>query len=369
MILKSIKYQGYKNLMDSELIFSDHINTLSGLNGVGKTNILDAIHYLSLAKSAFGFTDSQTIAHGKDVFYLEGRFQTDEKSEKISCAYKEGQKKILRADAKEYKKLSDHVGKYPVVMFNPYDTDIIRSGGESRRRFVDSILSQINTDYLRSLIAYNSILRQKNQFLKNTYHFGQAEHLLLDTYDHKMAVFGTTILKTRKTFITDFKENLVKYYDLMSSSQSEIPDLLYDTGIRPEDIKKSIADGRKVDINTKRSSTGTHKDDFIFNLNGRAIKKFGSQGQQKSYSIALRLAQHSFITQKLEYKPLLLFDDLFDKLDRERIERLMKFVVSLDKQQIFITDTSLSRLRQVLMNSNKEVKHFRLDNGIVQEVT
>ena len=366
MHLENLSLTHFKNYLEAQVDFSNDINCFVGKNGSGKTNLLDAIYYLSITKSAFTPQDNQCLKHDELVFSLKGTFIQEEKKRVVVCGMQLGKKKLVKLDDKVYRKASEHIGKFPVVLIAPNDTDVIRGGGEERRKFFDAIISQTNVNYLHNLISYNHALKQRNGLLKQFAERNFFDADLLNEYDSQLMDFGAKIYKVRKKFISSFQPLMIGHYANLSE-QSEEVDLAYESHF-DLDIKKLFEESRQKDMILKRSSVGIHKDEFHFRMEDRLIRKFGSQGQQKSYLIALKLSHFDFIQNEKKVKPILLLDDIFDKLDDFRITKLMEMVASDAFGQIFVTDARPERTLNVFEDINHEVKIFEIEAGKLNEM-
>ncbi len=360
MHLQKLSLNNFKNYVTSVLEFSPDINCVVGPNGIGKTNLLDAIYHLCFTKSAFNFTDQQNILHGQPYYSITGSFTVDNKSEEILCGLKKGTKKLIKVNKVPYEKISDHIGKYPCVLITPYDNDLIREGSEHRRRFFDGTYSQIDHIYLETLLKYNAYLRQRNALLKSHFEGHRLDNDLLAQYDNQIIRLGDEIFNWRKLLIKEFEELLTQYYHTISA-QREIVSLTYTSGCFKENFKELFKANIREDIYAQRTLLGIHKDDVSFKIDDYPIKKFGSQGQQKSFVLALKLAQYQVIREKKDKKPLLMLDDIFDKLDDGRIGRLIELMGSDAFGQIFITDARPERSRQLLAGIKKKVNFIALD--------
>lgn len=367
MYLKSLSVINFKNWAQAEFNFSSKINCFVGNNGSGKTNVLDAIHYLSVCKSYFVSVDSQNIKDDNPFFVVEGNFFKADSDYHIYCGLKKGQKKSFKKNKKEYERLADHIGQFPSVIISPYDRDLIMEGSEIRRKFMDSVISQSDGLYLDHLIRYNKTLQQRNSLLK----FFAANHKFdsesLEIYDEQMAERAIPIFKGRREFVEQLKDKLQYYYALIANNEEDI-EISYKTQLAEEqDLKKLLAANLQKDRINQYTGVGIHKDDLQFSLSGRSLKKFGSQGQQKSFLIALKLAQYDFISEKLGVQPVLLLDDIFDKLDEDRVEQLVKLVHDESFGQIFITDTHPDRTGSLVKKISEDSKVFEVENGIVRD--
>jgi len=367
MFLDKLSLINFKNYEEVKGRFSQEINCFVGKNGSGKTNLLDAIYYLCMTKSALTPQDHQCFKHEETVFSVKGEFELDEKKRVVVCGMQVGKKKLVKLDDKPYRKSSEHIGKFPVVLIAPNDTDVIRGNSDDRRKFFDAIISQTDQNYLKSLISYNHVLKQRNSLLKQFSERNYVDNDLLSQYDKELIELGKLIHGIRKKFIKNYQPKVTKHY-LNLSEKSEKVDLVYESHY-DLDIHTLINDSRQKDLILKRTSVGIHKDEFHFMMDGNLIRKFGSQGQQKSYLIALKLAQFDFIQKEKQLKPLLLLDDIFDKLDDFRISKLMEMVASDAFGQIFVTDARPERTLGIFENINHQVKIFEVDAGKIHELT
>lgn len=368
MNLESLHLLFFKNYEEATLNFSPHINCFVGDNGSGKTNLLDAIHYLSLTKSAFTTTDAQSIKQGEDFFVVKGRFSAHlaEKPETIQCSLRQGQKKTITHDKQAYERVSDHIGRYPVVLISPYDTDLIRQGSEERRKYFDSLMSQLDHEYLEQLIRYTHLLKQRNSLLKlaTDRQAGYDREYLL-VLDEQLAPLGTDLVRRRQEFLSEFEPVFQRHYEQLADAREQVT-LTYKSELPDADFLKLLRLNERRDLTLQRTTTGPHKDDFTFLMDGLAVKGYGSQGQQKSFAIALKLAQFEVLAQHKQQKPLLLLDDIFDRLDEKRITRLMQLVANQTFGQIFLTDTHLERTDRVLANLAEDIRRFSVESGVVR---
>ena len=368
MLLKKISLFAFKNYQEATLEFSEGINCLVGVNGSGKTNLLDAIHYLSLTKSAINNIDSQNILHEEQLATVNGTILLDNREYQIICALQQGQKKVVKVNQSEYDKLSEHIGRFPVVFIAPNDTDIIRDSSEVRRKFFDSILSQMDARYLKQLTQYNHYLKQRNSLLKQLAGSQQTDYDLLAPYDHQLLLLNKTIYQARKLFITNYLPIFTHQYQNISERKETIS-LIYSSHIESKDYEQIYKDSLQKDLILQRTNVGIHKDEYLFEIDERLIKKFGSQGQQKSFLIALKLAQFEIIKKEKGLKPLLLLDDIFDKLDGFRIQKLIEMVANDSFGQLFITDARPERSKEILKSIKSAVKFFQVDNGQATQIT
>ncbi|RSK37648.1 DNA replication/repair protein RecF [Hymenobacter metallilatus] len=370
MNLESLHLLFFKNYEEANLRFSSHINCFVGDNGSGKTNLLDAIHYLSLTKSAFTSTDSQSIKQGEEFFVIKGRFGsgTEAKGETIQCSLRQGQKKTLTHDKQPYERVSDHIGRYPVVLISPYDTDLIRQGSEERRKYFDSLISQLDHQYLEQLIRYTHLLKQRNSLLKlaTDRQAGYDRDYLL-VLDEQLAPVGEQLALRRREFLMEFEPVFQRHYEQLADGREQVT-LTYKSEVSGADFLKLLRLQERRDLALQRTTVGPHKDDFVFLMDGMPVKSYGSQGQQKSFAIALKLAQFETLAVHKQQKPLLLLDDIFDRLDEKRITRLMQLVANHTFGQIFLTDTHLERTDRVLADLSDDVRRFRVQQGTIQPV-
>lgn len=367
MVLKQLTLVNFKNYSDITLHFSDKMNCLVGLNGMGKTNILDAIHYLSFCKSFFNAIDSQNIKHGEGFFVIQGTYNRNGEKTEVYCGQKRNQKKVFKHDKKEYDRLSEHIGMYPLVMISPSDADLINGTSELRRKFIDGIISQYDKVYLEKLIAYNQVLKQRNALLKQFYESRTFDSVTLEIWDEQLIIHGKSILEIRKDFLKEFIPLFNKHYAYISESKESVS-LEYESLVGDRDYKAAILTSLEKDRMMHYTTVGPHKDDLEFMVNGFSLKKFASQGQQKSYLLALKLAQFEFIKNKKHTKPLLLLDDVYDKLDETRFRKLIELVSGNNFGQVFITDTHPDRIRDLFAFNTIDKKIFLVDNAIVEEI-
>jgi DNA replication and repair protein RecF len=368
MYLQNLILTNFKNYELTELEFSSKVNCFVGNNGVGKTNILDAIHYLSLAKSFFNNIDSISIRHGEDYFILQGKMVRDGEEDQIYCAFQKQKQKLLKRNGKEYQKLSDHVGRYPVVMISPADSALISEGSEDRRRFMNKIISQYNSEYLDSVLTYNKALQQRNRLLKDFRSSGKFDNDMLTIWDSQLIKYGTYIYHERKLLVNELIPVFQEYYSLISSGREKVK-LNYKSHLSEGDFGESLSNAVNKDRFLEYTTVGVHKDDLVLEMNDFPVKSLGSQGQQKSYLVALKLAKFDYIKKKAGYSPILLLDDIFDKFDADRVEQIIRLVGNHRFGQIFITDTHQSRLHEILTSHNTDYKLFNISENRVEVIT
>ncbi|MDM8240540.1 DNA replication and repair protein RecF [Phocaeicola barnesiae] len=365
MWLKRISILNYKNLEQAELSFSRKMNCIIGKNGMGKTNLLDAVYYLSFCKSATNPIDSQNIRHNQDFFVIQGFYETDTlEPEEVYCGLKRKQKKQFKRNKKEYTRLSDHIGFIPLVLVSPADSLLIAGGSEERRRFMDVVISQFDREYLEALIRYNKALMQRNTLLKSDI---EPEEELMAVWEEMMATAGTVVYQKRKAFIDEFIPVFQSYYAYISQDREEVS-LAYESHAAQGDLLQLIQESRQRDRIMGYSLKGVHKDDLVMQLGEFPIKREGSQGQNKTYLIALKLAQFEFLKRTgSQTTPLVLLDDIFDKLDASRVEQIVKLVAGDNFGQIFITDTNRDHLDKILKKIDGDYKLFEVEGGMVTE--
>lgn len=359
MYLKKLSLINFKNLEAQSFDFQHKINCFVGDNGVGKTNILDAIYYLSFAKSYFNSVAIQNIRHGASFFMVEGDYVLENRNEKIVCSLKKGQKKVLKRNGKSYEKFSEHIGQLPLVIISPADRDLVTDGSDTRRKFIDGVISQQDKNYLLDLLAYNKVLSQRNALLKYFAANRTFDALNLKVYDEQLSEYGNRIYTVRKAFLEKFIPIFNEKYQIISNDKERV-DLVYKSQLNEFSIKDLLLNSLEKDKILQYTTTGTHKDDLSFEIGEYPIKKFGSQGQQKSYLIALKFAQFEFIKQQSNLVPILLLDDIFDKLDESRVLQIINLVNDDEFGQIFITDTHSERTENIVKQSNKPYKIFKL---------
>lgn len=364
MYLQHLSVINFKNYASAELELSEGVNVFTGDNGAGKTNLLDAVHYLSLCKSYFNPIDSQQIKQGTDFFVINGLFIKDGKQESVSCGVKRNQKKQFKRNKKDYQRLADHIGLFPLVMVSPYDISIIIEGSEERRKFIDNVISQTDNHYLDELIAYNKVLINRNALLKQIADTGRYDPELLAVFDEQLSASGTRIFEKRKAFMESFTEIFNKHYQFLSEDAEQV-DLVYESQLLQDDFASLLKKAMEKDRALERTTSGIHRDELQFAIHGMPMKKFGSQGQQKSFLIALKLAQYTYLYRQKGFKPLLLLDDIFDKLDDKRVTKLMQMVSNHDFGQVFITDTSKEKVSAIFKRIGIDIELFEVKGGMI----
>ena len=356
-MLKKLEILNYKNIESAVLEFSPNVNCFIGCNGEGKTNLLDAIYFLSFTKSATNHIDSMNIRHGEDMMMLKGEYDDDNQ---VVCGLKRGQSKQIKYNQKLYKRISDHIGLLPLILISPNDQQLIRGNSEERRRFMDQVIAQYDRSYLHSLTRCNQALAQRNKLLK----LENTSDDLLIIYEEIMAEEGERIYAARRKFINDITPLFQKYYNLISENREKIT-LDYISQCARGPLLQTIQVGRDKDKIIGYSLHGVHKDDIEMTLGGYPIKKEGSQGQNKTYLVSLKLAQFNFLHSVTGRTPILLLDDIFDKLDAERMTQIIKLVSGKQFGQIFITDTNRENIDRILENTGKDYLLYNVKGGKV----
>lgn len=366
MILKELSLINYKNLTQADLTLSPKMNCFIGDNGMGKTNLLDAVYYLSFCRSYTNPVDSQIIKHGEEVCMLQGKYEfEDDAREEIYCAIRRRQKKQFKRNKKEYERLSDHIGLIPLVMISPADNELIIGGSEVRRRFMDMAISQFDKEYLRALLRYNKALQQRNVLLKNEeFHI---DSTLLDLWEEQIVEAGNFIFRKRKEFIEEFTPIFNKFYVQISQSGEQVS-FSYTSQLNEADFREKLRQNRQRDIFLGHTSVGVHRDELEMLLDDYPIKKVGSQGQNKTYFVSLKLAQFHFLLKTGKTTPIILLDDVFDRLDARRVEEIVKLVSGPEFGQIFISDTNLVSLDKILERINNSSHIYSVTDGEINPV-
>ncbi len=361
MHLDKLSLTNFKNYEDALFAFSREVNVVVGPNGSGKTNLLDAIYFLALSKSAFQSLDALSVTHNEDYFILDGTFVVNERATQITISLQRGQRKVILSDKKPYERVSEHIGRFPVVLMAPNDTDLVREHSEDRRQFVDGVLAQLDPDYLQDYLQYQHVLKQRNSLLKLFADRRPVDHDLLDTYDQPLLYIGQRLHDRRRQFITSLLPAVQAHYTYLSEGR-EMVSIRYESDLDKLGFDDLFAQNRSRDIAIQRTTLGVHRDDFEFLIDGMSLKRFGSQGQQKTFVIALKLGQFDQLLADKQVKPILLLDDIFDKLDDGRIARLIQRIDEGVFGQLFITDARPERTQQLLASVRSEVRYFRVGN-------
>jgi len=362
LYLKNIDLIGFKNFAEATLSFSPRINCFVGNNGAGKTNLLDAIYYLSFCKSYFSVTDHDNIRRNDLLFVINGNYNKNDENENVFCGVKQDEKKQFKKNKKEYARLSDHIGLFPLVIVSPYDANLISDGSDERRKFINGVISQYDKTYLNDLINYNRILKQRNALLKEFSKNKSFDKETLDIYDNKLVQLGVPIHQKRKDFLEKLTPVFEVFYRKISGG-IETVELNYQSQLNIDSFEKLLQQSLERDLFVQYTTCGIHKDDLIFKIDDYPVRSNGSQGQQKSFLLSLKLAQFDFIKAKNTCTPILLLDDIFDKLDETRVAHLMKLVGEQHFGQIFITDTDKDRISKVLSPIDSEYSIFTIKKG------
>ena len=363
MILNSISLLNYKNLQEVNTVFSPKINCFIGSNGMGKTNLLDAVYYLSFCKSAVTAADSSNIRHDEPFFMLQGNYQSDSGIDsEVSCGLKRGEKKQFRRDGKLYERLSDHIGSVPLVMVSPADSELIAGGSEERRRFMDVVISQYNKEYLGALIRYNRALQQRNALLRGE---REPDGEMMQLIEEMMVDEALVINRNRKAFIDELVPVFERFYGAISCC-GEVVSLKYRSHMNDGDLLEMLRQSRADDYRLGHTSKGVHRDELVMSLGGYPLRREGSQGQNKTFLVSLKLAQYDFLRSKGGEMPLLLLDDIFDKLDSRRVEQIISLVAGEGFGQIFITDVNREHIDSILERVNGGYHLFEVQGGCVE---
>lgn len=364
MHLQQLTILNFKNYQTAELSFDEKVNCLVGINGSGKTNLLDAIYYLAFSKSFFNPSDSQNIFQEEAFFSVSGQFIHESQKEKINCSIKKGHKKVVNRNGKNYERFADHIGLIPLVMISPIDILLVVEGSEGRRKWLDGLISQFDKKYLDHLLLYNKALLQRNALLKQI-RASRQNPSLLELYNDQLADHGKFIYERRCDLMKALAVYFDEYYKYISNSQENV-DILYTSHLHEsESFSEQLEASVQKDLSVQYTTIGVHKDDIEFIIEGRPVKKFASQGQQKSVLLSLRLAQARLIHEMKGMKPLMLLDDIYDKLDALRMSRLLELLNTDDFGQLFITDTNRDHMKELLSGSNMVGKFFKVEAGEV----
>jgi DNA replication and repair protein RecF len=363
-VLEKIVISDFRNIELQELEFSPNINCISGNNGEGKTNLLDAVYYLSMTKSAFASSDKYTFRHGTEEFSIAGTYRMENGlSSRFALKMTAKGEKKVRRDDKTYGKVSEHVGVLPVVIVSPADISMVSESGEERRKFVNAVLSQMDHEYLTALQQYNRLLLQRNKMLKEM----NPDRSLLEVIDMRMAALADPVYKVRKKFVEDLKPIVREYYRLVSGGSEEV-DITYETELDKAPLDQILAASFEKDRILRYTSAGIQRDDFVFTMNGWPLRRHGSQGQQKSFLVSLKFAQYEIMKRSYGFAPLLLLDDVFDKLDMGRISNLLQMVSGKDFGQIFITDSNKVRMSGIVDGLTQDRAYFETSAGTFKKI-
>ncbi len=367
MYLKQLTLVNFKNYQSLEIDFCNRINCFTGNNGAGKTNILDAIYYLSFSKSYFSNPDIMNIKHGEQLMLLQGNYSINNTPENIILSYENGKKKLLKRNKKEYDKFSDHIGLIPLVMVSPGDINLIVGNSDERRKFIDGIISQYNSEYLFSLQRYNKALAQRNFILKEFRRSNSFDSDMLLVYNSQLVTNGNFIFNERQKFIASIIPIFQHYFTIISQN-NETVSINYKSQLFENSFDNALVNNFNTDLQLKHTTFGVHKDDIELLQEQIPIKKIGSQGQQKTFLISLKLAQFNYINSKCGFNPILLLDDVFDKLDNTRVKQIVLLVAQNNFGQIFITDTNAERVNQTVSEINGSYIHYNVDKAKVKKI-
>lgn len=358
MFLKKLSLINFKNIAQQELELASGINCFVGDNGAGKTNVVDALYYLSMCKSSQPVTDTQSIRHGEEFFVLDGQYATDGgRSENVVCTFSKKGGKVLKRNGKEYERLADHVGLAPVVIVSPADSALVSDAADERRRYLNAFISQIDRSYLTSLMRYNAVLAERNKLLKMS-----ADETMLQIYDHQLSEHGEAVHTRRREVIARLQPIVAEYYRTLAADREEV-ELNYKSELNDTPFSELLLASRQRDVVNQFTTAGIHRDDLTLRIGGYPLRKYGSQGQQKSFLIALKLAQYTVVAAERSERPVLLLDDLFDKLDAGRVEQLLRLVSNDAFGQIVITDCNPTRLRTILDRADCTYALFTVTEG------
>ena len=359
LLINKISILNYKNILDKTFNFDNKINCFVGNNGVGKTNILDSIYHLAIGKSSFSISNENNINHESEFMLLDGLFSINNKKENITCSLKRNETKVLKRNEKIYKKLSDHFGLIPVVLISPYDTNLIIEGSSERRKFMDSIISTYDKNYLQNIITHGKLIKQRNKILK---YFNKSAKIDMDSilvYNDQIVKLSKPIHECRKNFVSEFVPLVIDKYNNISGKNEKVA-LQYKSDLNENEIGDLLEKSFQKDMILQFTSCGIHKDDLIFKIDNNSIKRFGSQGQQKSFLISLRFAEFEFLKNSNDLAPILLMDDIFDKLDIQRVKNIVDLVNSSEFGQLFVSDTDKPRIEKVIRSLKNSSEIFEI---------
>lgn len=368
MHLQKLSLINFRNYPEITLEFSSKFNCFAGNNGTGKTNLLEAIYYLSFCKSFSNPIDSQNILFGQDFFMIQGQYQVNGNQDELYCGVKQQERKVFKRNKKEYERLSDHIGLYPLVLISPRDAQLILGGSDERRKFVDGVISQYEHEYLNHLINYNKALAQRNALLKIFAERRKFDAASLEIWDEQLVIHGEKLFEQRKRFFDAFLPVFNEYYAALSGG-NETVNIDYQSTLLEGNFAEQLISARDKDRITQFTTSGIHKDELVFHIHDVPVKRFGSQGQQKSFLIALKLAQYNFTRKVKGFSPILLFDDIFDKLDEDRVEHLMRLVSDKRFGQVFVTDTNQERLESLFRKIGGESRIFLVEKANITKIS
>lgn len=360
--LSQLQLFQFRNHREADLALGAQVNCFTGPNGVGKTNLLDAVHYLSLCKSYFEPTDLHNVLKGEEVFMVKGSMAVEGGEDDLVCSVRKGHRKIFSRNRKEYDRLAEHIGKYPVVMITPYDGQLVLEGSEVRRRFLDGLISQFDRAYLDALIRYNRAMVHRNLLLKQAWRQGGLDRSTVEPWDEQLIAHGEAVHAVRQAFMEELVPLLVDHYQGITSGPEQVA-LAYRSELGERPLRTLLEEAWTNDLAAGHTTVGIHRDDLLFTLEGQPLKRYGSQGQQKTFLIALKLAQFDLTAARTGLKPILLLDDIFDKIDPQRMRHLLKLLGGGRFGQVLITDTDARRMHQVLDGLKLDVRFFHMAHG------
>ena len=366
MYIENLSLLNYKNYEEISVPLHKKVNCFVGDNGVGKTNLLDAVHYLCMCKSYFHSSDLYSIRNGQDFMVLQANFIHNDNNDEIYCGLKNGKRKIFRKNKKEYSKLADHIGLFPVVMVSPSDSSLILDGSEERRRYMNAVISQFNHEYLEATIKYNKLISQRNKLLKEMGNY-QGAGELLEVYDNQLIPLGELIFEQRKEFVNNLSPIFKEFYQSISQGKEQV-DIRYTSQLHENNFNDLLKKQLNRDLAAQNTSAGVHKDDLELLMNDIPIKKTGSQGQQKTFLVSLKLAQFTFLKRIRKQPPILLLDDIFDKFDGNRVKQILHLVSDKNFGQIFITHTNQERMVELLLDFEDNYNLYKVFNGDIKKI-
>ncbi len=367
MYLKNLELVNFKNYAGANIELSPAINCFIGDNGMGKTNLLEAVYYLSVCKSCFNIPDQQNIKLGEVFFMINGEFSIKDEDERIHCSVQDGKKKKFSRNKKDYQRLADHIGLIPVVLSTPSDTQLVYAGSEERRRFINALISQHDRQYLQCVMDYNKALDQRNRLLKNFAGSGMFDEAQLEIWDESLCKNADVIYDRRKKLLENLIPLFQEYYTFISGDKEKVS-LVYRSDLHEKSLRDYLLESRYADRAAQRTTKGIHRDDLVFLIGDRNLRKTASQGQQKTFLVSLKFAQFNLMKQTMGKKPLLLLDDVFDKLDSTRVERIISLVAGDSFGQIFITDANKVRIDHVLEEISTDFRIFKVYEGGIESL-
>jgi DNA replication and repair protein RecF len=363
LYLRKLHITNFRNYRQASAEFDEGIQCLLGNNGSGKTNLLDAIYYLSFTRTSLNSSDAQNVTTGDQQFVVRGTFVRDTAISDVACSYQGNTRKLVLENGVEYTRLSHHLGKYPAVLIAPGDIELVWDGSEVRRKFFDSLISQIDKEYLEQLITYSALLKMRNSMLRHFAEKGKVDRDLLESNDSRMVPAATFVSSRRRSFVAELAPVIIEKYQAIAGNREEETSISYVSDMNDASLADLLEKNFSRDLVLQRTTTGVHRDDFDFLLNGFELKRYGSQGQQKSFLVGLKLAEFEIIHRKKGFKPILLLDDIFDKLDDVRISRLVAMMNQEMFGQVFLTDARPERTVGLLSAAGIAANSFSVESG------